>query len=482
MKANSRISQKHYKKIFLLKLSSSVVERNRPLVHSSPSLTLKCIEALLQKRGDVDVQLVDCYIRKYSIDRLIQVLQESAPDIIVVDINSYEYLTCTNFLKKFKEHFSTLVIAIGSDPTIRFSNYFEDSDLFQIVLPGEVEKELICVLDFLDKGETIDSIRERYRERFGQYGPVIDNDFDSLPFPTYNQYERKKYCFVYPLRIRRRVKWGYILSSRGCPYKCRFCSPAIRKTYGKDFRIRKASNVVDEIEHLIRNYKINVISFEDDNFTTDRLHVEGICNEILRRKIEIKWIVHARVDNVDFSLLALMKKAGCELLRFGIESGSSKIIKFIQKTDRKDWNSKAIQVFQDARSLKIGTLALFMLGIPTETEEDIKDSFNLLNFLDPDFIQIHFFTPYRGSDFYEELKPLLKILDENNFYHYATPLMSFSNVGVEELKKWRKYFYKKFLFRPKNIIRHVYNYGCFYLFNLDVFFELLKMRIYLKDE
>ncbi|MBL7197813.1 MAG: radical SAM protein [Candidatus Omnitrophica bacterium] len=482
MKADLRISQKRYKKIFLLKLSSSAVGKYRPSAHFFPSLTLKYMEALLRKRKDTDVQLIDCYIRKYSIDHLVQVLQKGTPDIIVVDINFYEYSTCTRLLKRLKEHLSTLVIAVGSDPTIRFSDYFEDSDLFQIVLPGEVEEELLCVLDALNKGDPIDVIRERYRERFERDGPVIVNDLACLPFPAYDEYEREKYRFVYPLRMRRRVKWGYILSSRGCPYKCRFCSPAIRKTYGRDFRARTASNIVDEIEHLMRNYNVNVISFEDDNFTTDRLHVEGVCNEILHRDIKIKWIVHARVDNVDFSLLALMKKAGCELLRFGIESGSPKIIRLIQKTNRRDWNSKAIQAFRDARKLQIGTLALFMLGIPTETEEDIKESFSLLNSLNPDFIQIHFFTPYLGSDFYEEFKPLLKISGEKSFYHYAIPPLSFSNVGVEELKKWRKYFYKKFLFRPRNMIRHAYNYGCFYLFNLDVFFELLKMRIYLKDE
>jgi len=482
MKANSKISQKHHKKIFLLKLSSSAVERNRPSAHFFPSLILKYMEALLRKRKGIDVRLIDCYIRKYSIDHLVQVLQESAPDIVIIDINIYEYSTCVHFLKKLKEQLSTLVIAVGSDPTVRFENYFENKDLFQIVLPGEVEKEFLGVIDALDKGESINVMRERCRERFKQNGPVIVNDSASLPFPTYDEYEMEKYRFVYPLRMKKRVRWGYILSSRGCPYGCRFCSPAIRKTYGKDFRVRAASNIVDEIEHLIWNYSVNAISFEDDNFTTDHLHVESVCNEILRRGIKIKWIVHARVDNVNFPLLVLMKKAGCDLLRFGIESGSSRIIRLIQKASSADWNSKAIQVFRDARKLQIGTLALFMLGIPTETEEDIKKSFNLLKSLNPDFVQIHFFTPYPGSDFYKELKPLLKSSDENSFYHYAVPSLSFSNVGVEELKKWRKYFYKKFLFQPRNMIRHVYNYGCFYLFNLDVFFELLKMRIYLKDE
>ena len=482
MKLNLRASQKQYKKIVLLKLSPSIVENNRPLAHFSPSFILKYMEALLRKRKGMDVQLIDCYIRKYSVDHLVQILQGSLPDAIVIDINFYEHSVCVCFLKRLKECLSSLVIVVGSNPTVQFNNYFEDSDLFQVILPGEAEKELLCVLDALNEGEPINVIRARYRERFRKDGPIRVKDLGSLPFPAYDEYERKKYRFVYPLRMKRRVKWGYILSSRGCPYKCRFCSSAIRKTHGKNFRARTASNIVDEIEHLMKSYNINAISFEDDNFTTDRLHVEGICNEILRRNIKIKWVVHARVDNVDFTLLSLMKKAGCELLRFGIESGSSKIIHLIQKTNCTDWKDKTIRVFRDARKLKIGTLALFMLGIPAEAEEDIKESFNLLKVSNPDFIQVHFFTPYPGSDIYEELKPQLKNLNENNFYHYSAPSASFSNVEIKGLKRWRRYFYKEFLFRPRSIIRHVYIYGWFYLFNLDVFFELLKMRMYLKGE
>ena len=159
MKANSKISQKHHKKIFLLKLSSSAVERNRPSAHFFPSLILKYMEALLRKRKGIDVRLIDCYIRKYSIDHLVQVLQESAPDIVIIDINIYEYSTCVHFLKKLKEQLSTLVIAVGSDPTVRFENYFENKDLFQIVLPGEVEKEFLGVIDALDKGESINVMR-----------------------------------------------------------------------------------------------------------------------------------------------------------------------------------------------------------------------------------------------------------------------------------------------------------------------------------
>lgn len=459
-----------------MRFSASTVEQSRPIRHFYPSLPLKYIEALLSQSEDVKLKLIDCHIKKLSVDEIINKMREFNPEVVVIDINSYEFPVTVEVVKLIKKSmFNMIVIAIGRDPTVRFNYYLELGDLFNIILPGEAEKEVSSVLNALNHSERCEDLREKYRRKFLQEGPILVNDPDALPFPKYNEYEMKHYRFVYPIKIRKKIQWGYILSNRGCPYPCSFCSSAIRKTFGTKVRLRKASCIVDEIEYLINNYKVNVLCFEDDNFTIVRSHVEDVCNEIIKRKINIKWVVHARVDEMDYALLKLMKKAGCDLLRFGVESGSPRIIQRFKKTRRGDWMKQCQLTFSHARKLKIGTLALFILGCPTETDEDIKKTFDLLVQLKPDFIQAHFFTPYPGSEAYEELKSKLDNINLENMYHYANLPLVYGEVSLEKLKEWRSLFYRKILFSPQFLINHLYQYGLFYLFNPGGFYHLLKI-------
>ena len=123
------------------------------------------------------------------------------------------------------------------------------------------------------------------------------------------------------------------------------------------------------------------------------------------RHLKIKWIAHARVDNITPSLLKLMKEAGCILLRFGIESGSRRIIDILKKRDSDiDWIETSRAVFKNSREEGISTAALFIIGSPSESQSEIESSLKLAKELEPDFIQVHFFTPYVGSAAYEQYK------------------------------------------------------------------------------
>lgn len=475
--------QSKYERALLVRLSSYLVQQNRPFAHSCPPFSLKYIESLLEKSGGMKVKLIDCHIAKHSIEDAVNISSDFHPDLLVIDINFYEFPIALRYLKTVKMRLPSLVvIAIGQDPTVRSADYSEFLDIFNIILPGEPEKEILNLLSELKKGENnIKDLSKEYQIRFQQEGPLAITNLDSLPFPKYNEYEINKYRYLYPLKIKRIVRWGYILSSRGCPHRCIFCSSAIRRTYGKETRLRNAAKVVDEIEYLLRNYKINALCFEDDNFTTNRLHVENICNEILKRKLKIKWVAHARVDEVDYPLLLLMKRAGCDLLKFGVECGSDRIIHLLKKSNKNNWVKQSLSAFYNARRLKISTNALFILGNPTESEEEMMHTINLAKKLKPDLIQIHFFTPYPDSQVYNELKDDLKDIDISKLYHYALPPLALSRIGVKRLKELRSLFYKRMLFSPYFLINHIIKYGPFYAFNSGVFFQLLRIRKYFKN-
>ena len=192
-------------------------------------------------------------------------------------------------------------------------------------------------------------------------------DLNALPYLNWERSEIDKYPYIYPLRYNKRIMSGYISTSRGCPHACTFCSPTIRKSFGTRLRLRSPERIGEDIERLTKQ-GVNVISFEDDDFTLNKEHVTAVCNEILKRKLDIRWGCHARVDEVEPEILAIMKKAGCALLLFGIESGSQRVVNVLHKASAKSgWEQKAQQAIHDVRKAGIASCAMFIVGCPTET-------------------------------------------------------------------------------------------------------------------
>lgn len=304
---------------------------------------------------------------------------------------------------------------------------------------------------------------------------ALEDRLDWLPFPDYSPEDFKKYVFYYPLPITEKAIWGHMLTSRGCPYNCIFCSQMMRESYGKDVRLRNPASVAEEMQFL-KGKGANIIAFDDDNFTTSKDHVLGVCNEIKKRKLKIKWTAHARVDNCSKELLKTMKDAGCVLLRFGIESGSERIIKMLKKTETGDWTTQAEIIFRDARSINLSTVAIFSIGTPSETKADIEKSISLAQKLKSDILQICFFTPYPGSSIYEKYKNNIASDNLEKMYHYSVPLSNFSDIQKEELAGLYRKFYRDILLSPEFIIRHCCRYTLFYLFNKNIFLKLFSMR------
>ncbi len=164
-----------------------------------------------------------------------------------------------------------------------------------------------------------------------------------------------------------------IISSRGCPSRCVFCSNSLNRRV----RYRSSDRFVDEIEYLQDNYGFPGLNFQDDSFTINTRHVIAICNKIIERKIKVRWYCSLRVNNVSYDLLALMKEAGCVSLGFGLETGSDRLLKQISK------GINTVQVFNAMElSKKLGYkhVSLFLMtSLPGETLEDIRITNEFLN-------------------------------------------------------------------------------------------------------
>lgn len=459
-------------RILLVRLSADLINQSGHPRAIRPPFTLKYIQSLAGSRG-YSVELIDHAVNWLALREMINFLIRWQPDIVIISLTSLELDSIQEFINLLKFNCRDIIAVLtGQGADEKVLDYCPDIDF---VIKGEPEVEIPNLIDKINKNENIENLKKHYRkELLNDY--FIVEKLDDLPFPLYNRNELASYSFVYPLKIYKRLRWGHILSSRGCPNSCIFCSQVTRESYGRQIRLRSPQNIVNEIESLV-SVGANIVSFDDDNFAAIEGHVRGVCAELLKREIKIKWICHARVDNLSEDLLILMKKAGCILLRCGVESGAERIIGILHKGESSCWSKKTRQVFLSARKIGIATNALFLIGNPSETVEEIEKTISLAKSLSPDVIQVAFFTPYPGSAIYEEYKNILFSVPLCRMYHYSAPLVNFSRVELRDLVRFQKLFYKKFLLNPGFIAKHILDYGIFYLFNLDVLSKLLRGAI-----
>lgn len=466
-------------RILLIRLSDNIIKDTLHPRQVTPPFALKYIQAIFKKtkKRCYATLLIDAFISEYSPQEILNISIGWRPDAVVLHSSVRNAEFALSYAQQIKEYLgSVLIFAIGSGPGFFPEKYFFDASPFDIIIRGEPEEEICGIIEKINKGARIEEIKIYYNKSFKQNKTFLVNDINSLPFPFYTQKEIEAYKQIYPLAMYRKVKWGHILTSRGCANKCIFCSSITRESSGNMIRLRNAVNVIDEVDKFYKN-GINAISFADDNFAFDKSHVFRICKEFIKRKLKIKWICHVNINDAEQNMLLLMKKAGCLLLKFGVESGSPRIIELINKSDDGyGWIEKSIRAFNYARKLGMQTHALFIIGNPGETKKETKQTVDFAKRLRADLIQIHFFTPYADSKIFIQIKNHVKNKDMDKIYHYNYPLINLSNLSSDELWKMRRYFYMKYYLNPQFIIRHIFKYLPFYCFNSDILIRILKIK------
>jgi len=196
-----------------------------------------------------------------------------------------------------------------------------------------------------------------------------------------------------------------IQATRGCPYKCVFCTVHI--VMGKKWRARSPKNVVDELEQLIQTYRIKQIDFYDENMTLDKKRMENICDLIVERKLDVDWYTPngVRADTLDENLLRKMKKSGCKRIRVAPESGLQRVVDQIVKKDQKLTEVEKAIVLARKVGIKVG--CFFVLGLIGETKKDIQATINYaykLRKLGADKFYFSIATPIYGTELYEQAK------------------------------------------------------------------------------
>lgn len=235
--------------------------------------------------------------------------------------------------------------------------------------------------------------------------PFLKN-LDELPYPAYHLVNMEQYLNPEKIEYRSfKDRSISMITSRGCPFNCSFC--AVHLHMGKAFRAHSVDYVVNHIEHVVNEYKVKTIFFEDDNMTFDINRFDAICDGILNRKIKFKWETPngIRADYLTLELLKKMKKSGCQSVFFGVESGDQHVLDDIIS---KSLDLKAVMnVAKMCKDIRLNTAAFYIIGFPGEEKEDMMKTVDFALKLKKEYdvgMLLHVATPSCGTRLYYECK------------------------------------------------------------------------------
>jgi radical SAM superfamily enzyme YgiQ (UPF0313 family) len=356
----------------------------------SPPLGLAYLAAALQQAG-AEVKILDYVVYPYRRDTLESVLKQFQPQVAGATAVSMTFDHARRVLSDVKAIDPDMLTVIGG-PHVTFcaQETLESFNELDVVVIGEGEEalvELLGAVEYARNFDTVNGIAFRAGSKImttAARNPI--KDLDTLPLPARH---------LLPLGRYRTLRMPISMTtSRGCPYKCIFCVG--RKMGGGKVRYHGAERVATELQELSK-LKFHQINIADDLFTANQNHCLAVCEEILRRGLEINWTSFARVDTISEKLLSKMKAAGCTAVSFGIESANPAILKAIKKGITVHQIENAIRM---CRQVGISPYASFILGLPGETPQTIKETKAFAAKLQQEGLAygFHILAPFPGTE------------------------------------------------------------------------------------
>ncbi|OGW10214.1 MAG: hypothetical protein A3F81_05310 [Nitrospinae bacterium RIFCSPLOWO2_12_FULL_39_93] len=408
-------------KILLINPSSSTPENRREYILGIPYLV-----SVLRANGYFDIQFCNYFNMQWTetIGLTFEALKDFKPDVILLScftINRIAGFKIAQMVKEFKP--AIKVVMGGMHPSFMYKQILSNTSV-DVVCIGEGDRTIIELLDAFKANALLDNIKGIAFKKDGgvfitEKRPFV-KDLDTIPFPAHDLY--KDYLI--------QTGKAHIIASRGCPFGCQFCSTT--EFWGRSWRARSTTNVVDEIEMLLRDYGIKYVSFLDDEFTLQKRHTIELCKEMLNRELKIKWSCSTRVNTLDREQLEWMVKSGCEHIALGIESGSPRILKTIGKKIKVE---QIINAFDLLKELSLSRGAYLMVGNPGEDRESVDETIQLVRRLKLDVPSVAVAEIYPGTQLYEIAKEKGFITDDYWLTERTPPFFTVEH-SAEKLQWW----------------------------------------------
>ena len=409
---------------------------------------------VLEEAG-FEVKIIDAPPLGWGIKQIVAETKKFQPDFIGLSVSTVDFNKAVKLAWALKKSWSVPIIIGGPHVTALPEEVMKFS-CFDIGVIGEGEVTIVELTKALVNKRNLMVARGivfRQGRKIIKTNPqpYIEN-LDSLPFPARHLMPVLSSYHPTPATYKK-FPVGKVITSRGCPYQCTFC---FRGVFGNKLRFRSPESVVAEMEVLISQFGAKEIRLWDDTFNANPERVKAICQLMIKRGLKFPWTCLGRVDRVDCQMLKLMKKAGCWQISYGVESGNEEILVSIKKGITKKMVREAIGATYKAG---IQSLGFFILGLPGDTEETMKETIEFAKSLPLDAANFTIATPYPGTELWDLAKKrgFLKNISYEKLVvnlpkkPYYTP----EGISVRKLKEYERRAYREFYRHPQFLLRHL---------------------------
>ncbi len=401
---------------------------------------------LKQANQGVKVQMLDAAAENLTWKRVSSRIKSFQPEVVGISCYTDSWLQVIRLVRLIKQLIPEAHVCLGGPHVNTYPEKSVKVNGVDSVVIGEGEKSFSRLICWLREREELPPgviIKQKGR-LVSTCSAEINEDLDALPRPDRSHDHR-----IYSYLTRKKV--AGMISSRGCPYRCSFCSTP------KGYRLRTAKSVVEEMEECQQRGYAG-INFVDDNFTADHRRVLSICDEIDRRRLRIPWGIRSRIDLIDHSLMVRLKKSGCVRLNVGVETGTDERLKLLNKEIS---IAQIREFFRSTKGTGLIIAAYFMLGCPGEISiSDTKSTIDFALELNPDLAMFNVLTLYPGTALYERAVKE-GILKNDPWREFSdSPSTDFSAPVWDEcltrgqLQKLCNLAYLRFYFRPAFLTRY----------------------------
>lgn len=410
-------------------------------------ISLATIAAVLEREG-FKCQIVDCIIERIGTEELLKRATRNPPHLVVINTATPSIVSDLETAAVIKKSFpGAVTLAIGIHVTALPDECLEMQPELDGVVRGEPEITILETAERLRLKKSLIgvaglSVREDKQVR--HYPDREPAELDSLPFPAWHHIRRDMHIMPF---INR--PFLLLATSRGCPYNCEFCADSTY--YGRKLRLKSPGRIAREIEWAKAKFGIKDFLFWSESFTLNQEWTKEVADAIIKSGLDAAWVCNSRPDHVSSDLLTRLKAAGCWMIGYGLESGSDKMLKAMNKKTTVEQNREAVIM---AKRAGLDVTAHMVIGFPGETPDTIQQTIEFAKFLPLDFAQFYCAVPFPGSRLYNEAKARGWIntsdwkLFEQNYSVLDLPEMS-----SYQTMQWRKKAYYSFYLSPARLLK-----------------------------
>lgn len=415
-----------------------------------PSLALLQLAAWLRQHG-YPVDLIDLHAENLYPKDAVSRVREFQPDIVALTSKTLGWPAVIEIGQMVREAMPKAVIVVGGPHMAIYPKESLTWDCFDIGVGGDGEETMLDIADHYESGSPLENIPGTWwRAKDGEIlqGPprAVPKDIDRYPMPAWDLIDINRYHCLTLLK-----PFATMVTTRGCPWHCGYCS----QVYSDKLRFRSPGLVVDEMEFLEKTYGVKEIVMFDETFTIGKKRMRTLAEEILRRNLKVRFNIRARVDTVDREVLTLLKRAGLRSIHMGVEAGTDRVLKIMNKQITREQTERAFRI---AREVGIETRGYFMVGYYDTSPQDIDEMINFSSSIGLDWASYSVATALPATDLYRIAQERGYV--DGDFWRRYTingggpiPQLETETFTAEQLRQYRTKAYMNFYLRPDLIRR-----------------------------